>query len=223
MPVTTPLVHAKAAVQIGAYINDHGLVPGDKLPSERLLARLLGMGRSSLREGLRVLEAGGQVQVQPGKGVFVVGRSSDAAAVASPAAKASLLHVLEIRRTLEILAAEIAARRATPQQIAHIERALSTLESSPTGVSAKPDPDWAFHAAVYAASGNPLLIELMTVTLVELQRFWNTPLGRSDLFASTLPLHRPTLEAIRLRQPRKARLAVLELMRRMEEAIIDAT
>ena len=56
---------------IRAYIVDKQLKPGDPLPSEAELATQLDVGKTSVREALRRLEAHGVVEVRRGKGLFV--------------------------------------------------------------------------------------------------------------------------------------------------------
>ena len=57
--------------QIKSLIKDGKLQPGQKLPPERTLADLLGVGRSSLREAINILEALGFVEIRNRKGIFV--------------------------------------------------------------------------------------------------------------------------------------------------------
>ena len=65
------LLSYETGAAIRAYIVDRQLKPGDPLPSEAELAALLDVGKTSVREGLRRLEAHGVVEVRRGKGLFV--------------------------------------------------------------------------------------------------------------------------------------------------------
>ena len=76
--------------QVRALIAGIRAQPGDRLPSERVLAQALGVGRSTLREAVRVLEVVGLIDVRPGAGTFVAapaaqpGAGSDATAEGHP-------------------------------------------------------------------------------------------------------------------------------------------
>ena len=73
--------------QLRELIADGQAQSGDRLPSERVLAHALGVGRSTLREALRILAVVGLLDVRPGEGTFVAapavprGPGSDATAV----------------------------------------------------------------------------------------------------------------------------------------------
>jgi DNA-binding FadR family transcriptional regulator len=76
--------------QVRALIAGGQAKPGDRLPSERVLAQSLGVGRSTLREAIRVLEFAGLLAVRPGAGTFVAelaaqpGPGSDSPAAGGP-------------------------------------------------------------------------------------------------------------------------------------------
>ena len=86
-----PVQKTRAAREIEEQIRDliaRGQAKlGDRLPSERVLAHALGVGRSTLREAIRILEFLGLLDVRPGTGTFVAasavrrGPGSDATAV----------------------------------------------------------------------------------------------------------------------------------------------
>lgn len=52
-------------------IDENGLQPGDKLPSERVLSETFNVGRSSIREALRALELLGLIETRKGEGTFL--------------------------------------------------------------------------------------------------------------------------------------------------------
>ncbi len=70
-PVRRGRLSDDAADQIRNRVAEWGLKPGDRLPPERELAARLGVGRTSVREGLRTLELSGFIDVIPSKGVYL--------------------------------------------------------------------------------------------------------------------------------------------------------
>ena len=76
-PITKTRLSEAAIEQIKELIVSENLEPGSKLPSERDLVEALGVGRSSIREALRILEIMGLVEVLPGKGAFVKALTGD--------------------------------------------------------------------------------------------------------------------------------------------------
>jgi GntR family transcriptional repressor for pyruvate dehydrogenase complex len=70
----TPLLH-QSQEEIKSYIVDHQLKPGDSVPSESELARLLNISRNSVREAVKSLKVPGIVESKPGSGLFVKDRS----------------------------------------------------------------------------------------------------------------------------------------------------
>ena len=71
LPIESDRLSDKAVGQIKALIEEGRLKPGDKLPAERELIKLLSVSRTSLREALRVLEVLGLIDVRTGIGAFV--------------------------------------------------------------------------------------------------------------------------------------------------------
>jgi DNA-binding transcriptional regulator YhcF (GntR family) len=70
-PVRRPTLSGEVADRLAEAIRSGELVPGDRLPAERELGVQFGVGRTSVREALRMLQAKGMVTVRPGDGVFV--------------------------------------------------------------------------------------------------------------------------------------------------------
>ncbi|MFN3613488.1 MAG: FadR/GntR family transcriptional regulator [Rubrimonas sp.] len=138
--------------------------PGARLPAERALAAELGLGRGTLRKALDALAREGRIRRRVGEGTFV----SDApAATLRFAAAPTPADVLEARRMVEPAIAAAAALRARAPEIEALQALAAPTETD----------DWreweardaAFHAAVAAASRNPLLSALLD-TLHEIRR-----------------------------------------------------
>ncbi|MDO9408947.1 FadR/GntR family transcriptional regulator [Patulibacter sp.] len=136
---------------------------GTKLPAENVLAAQLGVGRSTVREAVRVLVAAGQLETRQGSGTYVL-------ALQPPpewetrVRRADVLDVYEVREALESQAARLAAERRTGDDLVAIDVALAAREAARAtgGVEPFVDADLAFHAAIVAAAHNPLLEEMFT-------------------------------------------------------------
>ena len=120
-------VHEMVSREIQDYIRDKDLKDGDKLPSAEELAKLFGVGRSSLREALRYLEAIEVVRVENGKGIFVrdVNLFRFTGKIKLDNEKQYLLNVLDVRRALEGKAVELAAKNASVKQIEELGKCIA--------------------------------------------------------------------------------------------------
>jgi DNA-binding FadR family transcriptional regulator len=133
---------------------------GARLPGETTLAAELGVGRSTVREAIRVLAGAGMLQTRQGAGVFVTA-AEPAGDWGARLRRASVAEVYEIRMMIEVRAAELAAERRTEDDLAALDRALAAREEAAGGPAAPfIDADIAVHAAVVAAARNPILTEL---------------------------------------------------------------
>ncbi|WP_344596490.1 FadR/GntR family transcriptional regulator [Streptomyces violaceusniger] len=142
--------------------------PGERLPNEVALAAELGVGRSSVREAVRLLAHDGLVEVRHGSGTY-------AARPPAPAGdgdmrrllrRARLREVYEVRRALEVEAARLAAGRIRPEDIGRLRDHLALREERAGGdPSAFVDADLAFHRTVVELSGNAVLLGLFTSVL----------------------------------------------------------
>lgn len=132
---------------------------GEKLPGETTLAPQLGVGRSTAREAIRQLAGLGVLTSRQGSGVFVTALEArdDWDLVLR---RSDILAVIEARTAIEAESAELAASRRTPADLRAIRRALETRSIHRDDIAAHVDADTAFHRAIVAAAGNPILLEL---------------------------------------------------------------
>lgn len=134
--------------------------PGSQLPSERELAIEYGVSRPVIREALSGLVEQGFIEIHPGRGSFVRGVMvddlSNSLNRAATLAKITARELVAARLGLECTAAELAANQAASYKT-NLEKALREHAEAPS-LQSMADTDLAFHEAVVAASGNPLLV-----------------------------------------------------------------
>lgn len=143
---------------------------GERLPAETELAEQLGVGRSTVREAVRVLVHAGQLETRQGSGTFV--RALTPPPEWEPRVRrAAVLEVYELREALEVQAARLAAERRTDADLVEIDRALAVRQARRAEGAVEPfvDADLDFHVAVVAAAHNSLLEEMFGSFLTALR------------------------------------------------------
>ncbi|MGE5449776.1 MAG: FadR/GntR family transcriptional regulator [Methanomassiliicoccales archaeon] len=187
--------------------------PGDKLPSEREMAEVLGVSRPSVREAITALAAMGILEVRPGEGTFVA-HTSDRETIKSLAMilaveRNSLAELMEVRRILECEAAAMAAGRANNEDIELMEDLLTSMKATAERREQGVEFDLQFHFAVAQATHNRVLHRLIN-TLDELMH-QTFILNRQEMYSSPgvanriISEHEAILDGIKNHQPRAAR------------------
>ncbi|MFC4117975.1 FadR/GntR family transcriptional regulator [Nonomuraea zeae] len=145
-----------------ARIREGHWASGQRLPSEVRLAEELGVGRSTVREAVRLLEREGWLVVRHGSGTFVADVPSGAAQdVHDLLRRARLLEAFEVRRALEVEAARLAAGRIRPEDVEDLRERLRVRQERIGGdPQAFVEADLEFHQAVVELSGNAVLAGL---------------------------------------------------------------
>jgi DNA-binding FadR family transcriptional regulator len=144
--------YEQVADLLAADIRAGRLVPGERLPSERDLARRLEVGRASVREAIAALQVAGLVETRPGSGTFVAATPDEVREVhdSSPS------DLLEARAMFEPQVARLAAQRGRPDE--EIEALLAMMEDATGDVWN--DCDRRFHQRIAALTGNPVVLDL---------------------------------------------------------------
>lgn len=213
-PIQRTTLADEIVKRITGMIIDSGLKPGDKLPSERELMEQLSVGRSSLRESIRILIAMGVVDVSAGEGMFVGGGQTSM--LTKPMSWALLMNeqsareVVEARRFVEVELAGLAAQRATEEQIATIEQSMVALGASQDDAEEYTNLDLEFHLAVGHAAGNSVMYQILD-TLRHIVRTWMHRVTIIYFQGKPHPSfndHVTIYEAIKKRDPEAAREAM---------------
>lgn len=157
---------------------------GATLPSEKELVSQLGVSRATLREALRILEAEGLILTKTGpKGGIVVQRPGAANLTRSLSLLLQLEEtpfsiLLEARRLLEPLCANLGAERATSEELAQLEAILQQMRLHLDDTNAYVRQQLAFHLGVIACAHNDVL-RLYTTSIGELISVRTTQVGLS--------------------------------------------
>jgi len=209
-PVSTRRLYLQIADQIRALVASGEAAPGSRLPAERELAQRLHVSRPSLREAIIALEVEGLLEVRVGSGIYVrrprPRRTSRLAGAAGP------FEVIRARRMIESECAALAARAATPAQVAAIREAHEHFRKAGRRHHNPLDADRLFHLRVAEASGNSALVLVV-------QTLWDQRMGPlylalekkleyPQMAADTLREHGAVLAAIEKRNPGAARAAM---------------
>lgn len=215
-PVETNRVSDSTIDQILSLITSGQLQPGDQLPSERTLIKRLEVGRTSLREALRALEAIGIIEVRPGVGSFVK-NLSPATAMSSQwipwlvTHEPEIMELVELRQALETRAASLAAERANAEQRDAIRATLRQMEQAIADgdMPATIEADKSFHEALAAASHNSLIADVLRLANNALAETREAVLSLPNRPTKSLAEHWLVWEAIEAHDPVKAEETVL--------------
>ncbi|EEA93526.1 transcriptional regulator, GntR family [Pseudovibrio sp. JE062] len=206
------------------FIVEEGLQPGDRLPTERELMNGLKVGRSSIREVIRHLQALGIVEIRRGSGTYLK-RPLSEKTVYLPLSIATkrdgLLQTLEVRRALEVEASILAAQRATPDEIEEMRTKLEHMEAVHHLNGTAGPEDLEFHLSIYRAAGNPLFEQLLQQMRESFESFFEMPFDRKDFAGRSFPFHRQLFDAIASGDTEKARKHTLEILSVVEEDIVQ--
>lgn len=116
--------------RLRAYVREAGLVPGDRLPSERELAVRLGVSRNSLTQAIVVLEVQGFVRAKHGGGLYLMRDNLKVEPIEALLARRQRLpDILDAREALETKLAELAAQRRSAEDMVALDRALELMEA----------------------------------------------------------------------------------------------
>jgi DNA-binding FadR family transcriptional regulator len=148
----------KIAERIAAEIISARLPPGARLPTEQQMAGAMGVSRTVVREAVAALRAEGLVTTRQGAGAFVateIGRRPFRLAVEGLPSVAEVLEIMELRLSVEVEAAGLAAARASAAAKREVGKALAAVDAAIGRGESAVDEDFAFHRAIAEATGNP--------------------------------------------------------------------
>jgi len=158
-PVTPPTrLTREIAVRIADEIATARLPPGAKLPTEQEMVAAMGVSRTVVREAVAALRAQGLIVTRQGAGAFVAAdadRRPFQLAFDGLPSIAEVLDVMELRASVEVEAAGLAAERGSPAARKRVGAALKAIDAALDRGEGAIAEDFAFHRTIAAATGNP--------------------------------------------------------------------
>ena len=194
------------AERLRQRITDEQFEVGEKLPAEPELMRIFGVGRSTVREAVKILVNMGFLKVQQGAGTFVESRAAADDPMAQRLRRADIRDLDEVRRILEVAIVERAAGRRTEQDIEKIERFLAERGATAAAgrLEACIEADIRFHVALAEATHNEILYELYRSLAIYLQKGFEHIYVDTGCFLASQPTHERLFRDIIARDARKA-------------------
>jgi len=201
-----------------------GLAAGEALPSERELAELYAVGRSSVREALRMLESRGVIESH-GSGAFVVApwRNPFVEPLSLVVAGEDVDHrqLFEVRRMLEAEAAALAAARRSRDDVELLREATDEMERSLASSEEFVAADIRFHLALAEATGNRLLLHLMQAIRERLIEMFGTVYRFPGGPQRSIAQHREITQAVVRGDAERARTLMTEHIERVERELTE--
>ena len=239
LPSAPPKKHRNLAQGVVAYISeriaDATLNPGDKLPTESEIMRILGVSRTVVREAISHLQAAALVETRHGIGTFVLKPVPSRTLGIDPNTAVTMrdvLAILELRISLETEAAALAAGRRSEAQLQQLRAALDSFQSCARNGSETVAPDVQFHLLIAQSSGNRYFHDILShlgTNIIARARLNSATLAKDEPAAQmqrVIQEHEDIFHAIARKDPESARAAMRthlsnsrERLRRAQELI----
>lgn len=190
----------QTADKIRQYIKENQLKPGAKLPNEFQLGQLCGVGRSTVREAIKLLVFEGLVEVVRGNGTYLLEQKGEKCPEdpmglrgdSNPAQKA--LQFLEVRLILEPEIAAMAAANADYEDCRRLRELKDQVERCILAGEDYLQPDIQFHTQIAKCSRNEVVYKLMEIVVTGIPAF--IEVTKNSLTDATIHFHNEITEAI---------------------------
>lgn len=222
--------HGRVVHELGLRIVSGDWPPGEPLPTEEVLVAELGVGRSALREAIKVLAGKGLVEARTRAGTRV--RLREYWNLMDPDVLGWQFHrptlsalddLATLRVILEPAAARMAAANADDAQAKEIGAAYAAMVETAEDPEAFIAADLGFHAAIFAATGNDLLTHLNAMMRVAMTAHRHVHTRDPRRYKSSLADHERVLDAIAHHHVAKAETAMRALVEGAQRDVLSYT
>jgi GntR family transcriptional regulator, transcriptional repressor for pyruvate dehydrogenase complex len=225
-PIERRNTYELVAESLLALISERHLKPGDTLPTERELMQHYGVGRSSVREALRMLESKGLISAG-GSGAFAVADFrnplNDSLSLLLAVEEGSLRELFEVRRIVEGEAVALATERGSESYLERMRDATEVMREGLADREEYIEADVAFHLTIAEATQNRLILHLMHAIRDQLERALGSIYKIPGSPEQSIEDHGLIIAAMAKGRPDEARERMREHLARVEEAVDAAT
>jgi len=222
-------LHDDVFDSLGSEIVTGQLPPGTTLPVDQVLCTRFGVSRTVIREAIQALANAGLVDVRHGAGTYanssthwdllnprVLNMLGDTGTIAF-----LIDDLLDIRRMFEVEAATLAAKRATPEDIAALEAVVTRMHDPATTPAENVELNLEFHSLIVQASHNRILMGLREQLRGVLSVMMNARQSQADADLSKVSnaMHQMILDSIRERRPDRAQAVMLAHVQGAERSL----
>lgn len=200
----------QAANSLLEYFKENDFKSGDKVPNEYKLAEILSIGRSTLREAIKMLSSKDMVEVKQGSGTYIkslVDPSLDPLGLSKFNINESVKltkDLFEVRFLIEPRMASLAAENISDEEVTVLKQLMIAIEedlNSEDGMHRELDVQ--FHSAIAEASRNHAMKQLVPIVLQSIT-LYNQYFTDKDSKEKTIEAHREIFNAIALRDSERA-------------------
>jgi GntR family transcriptional repressor for pyruvate dehydrogenase complex len=221
-PISRKKTYELVADRLVSEIGERRLRPGDALPTERQLTQEYHVGRSSVREALRMLESQGLIESR-GSGVFAVAEFrnplNQSLSLLLSLDASNLRELYEMRMLIEGELAALAAERRSDEDLGRMLTALQQMRDGLDSEQLYIDADVQFHLAIADASKNRFAGHMMQALRELFHRALTSVYHISGSPETSLEQHQQILDAIAAGRPEEARRCMQEHLIRVERDI----
>ena len=193
--------------------------PGDKLPNEIELSKILGVSRTTLREAVKILVTAGILEIKRGKGTFVSENAENVDKTnldTIDAFKISAMDIFEIRLIIEPEAAFLAAKRATDEELKDILKKGMAVEKKLIKNQDRTKEEYMFHKSIADAAHNQFMSELLPIIFNAIDTGVKISKEIEEITTNTLYDHRTIMSFMENRDAEGAKTAMkLHIMHAM--------
>jgi GntR family transcriptional repressor for pyruvate dehydrogenase complex len=221
-PISRKKTYELVAERLVSQIGDRRLRPGDVLPTERQLTEEYQVGRSSVREALRMLESQGLIEPL-GSGMFAVAEFrnplNQSLSLLLSLDASNLRELYEMRMLIEGELAALAAERRSDEDLGRMLTALQEMRDGLDSEQRYIDADVRFHLAIAHASKNRFALHMMQALRELFHRALSSVYHIPGSPETSLEQHQQILDAVASGRSDVARAAMQEHLRRVERDI----
>jgi len=223
-PLNKTKLYEEIVEQLKNRIINKDIAPGEKLPAERTLAQILNVNRSTVRAALGKLESMELVEIRHGEGVYVKDylESGSLELVKALLFKNNALdmdvfkNLMDLRKVLVPEMAYCAAKNRTAEDLKNLERLVSDTDKKTMD-----DRDMRLHNIIARASGNVLYVVLLNAFTSQMNDYYKMYFSDPENRAKTIIFHKEIYQAIKNREPDKAKQVMKDILKSAGEKALD--